>query len=445
MNRRGNIVIAVLFVLLLSFSGLALLTQSLVHGRIIAARRGKWQLCGKMESLLMQQLHGYRQRLDDSDLNLFTAPENDFFNTLNFPSANEGDVEVKNHFSRHVLIAGGGFAKVRVFNTMTAGSEKSRLEYGGKTSVDLLKGDIPLSEFTLLVNMEMPGTQSAYLAGKGVEWSGPLVNLPGKPPVTGDCRSVLAAALKLSGPIPDWRQIREKFGLEPSAAPVPPGIYLTRAAGLVETIFVEGDLQRLEFRALDGLQTVVFEQDARRSELSYRPGQGSLLWSGNEAVHGFCFGEKIIVHGNILAIEQTGQAAFAADSSIQVLASGKITVCSGLAGESLELQKAHFAHLLLMTANKDFFSGAEVNADIVLAAGDGSTVEAHILAAGNVVHGAGLLNLSGSLIANDIRNSGRLRARALAGQFSFPAHLDLKNFTCLQNFRIHFIAEGSDE
>ena len=445
MNRRGNIVIAVLFALLLSLSGMALLTHSLLHSKIIAARRGKWRDGGNLEQAIVLQLHRYRQRLDESDMNQYAAPENDFFNTVNFPDVIGSGLRVNNQFRRQALTAPGAFSKVRVFNRLTAGSAKSRLAYGGEASVDLLAGDIPLSEFSLLVNREITGTQSAYLAGKGVEWSGPLNCLPGKPAVSGDCRSLLVEALRLSGPIPDWRQIREKFNLEPSAEPVAQGIYLTLAAGLVETVFVEGDLQLLQFRANDGLQSIAFGQDARRSELSYRPGLGSLLWSGPEAVNGCRFAEKIIVHGDIGAIVQSGDAAFAADSRIQVLASGKMTVCSGLAGENLGLQKAGFANLLLMTGGKDFFSGADRNADIVLAAADGSTVEAHLLAAGNVIHGDGLLTLSGSVIAGDIQNSGRLRVRARAGQFDFPDHLELKSFKCLQNFRIHFIAEGNDE
>jgi hypothetical protein len=445
MNCRGNIVIAILFVLLLSFSGLALLTHSLLHSKIIAARRGKWQVCGKLEQAILLQLHRYRQQLDDSDMNQFIAPENDFFNNVNFPDVRAGVFQVKNHFRQQALTAGSDYFKIRVFNRLTAGSEKSRLEYGGQASVDLLKGTIPLSEFSLLVNKEITGTQADYLAGKGVDWSGQLINLPGKPAVTGDCRGLLAVALKLPGTFPDWRQIREKFNLELSDAPIPPGIYLTFAAGLVETIFVEGDLRLLEFRAVDGLQSIAFGQDTRLSELSYRPGQESLLWSGQEMVSGYRFAEKIIVHGNIWTILQSGSAAFTADSRIQVVASGKMIVSSGLESENLDLQKTKFANLLLMTSDKDFFSGAEINADIVLAPAAGSTVEAHLLAAGKVVHGDGLLKLSGSLIAGDIENSGRLQVRALAGQFDFPAHLGLKNFQCLQNFRVHFIAEGSDE
>jgi hypothetical protein len=444
-NRRGNIVIAVLFVLLLSISGLALLTHSLLHSKIIGARRSKWQVAAGLEQALVLQLHRYRQQLDASDMNKFSAPENDFFNTVNFPDTGEDGFQVKNHFSRQPLTSGNGFLKFRIFNRLAASRDKSRLKYYGQASVDLLKGDIPLTEITMLVNKDIAGTQTAYLAGKGVEWRGQLMSLPGKPLVEGDCRSLLAGTLKLRGQFPDWRQIREKFNLEPGDEPIPPGIYLALAVGMVEAVFVEGDLQKLEFTTANDRQSIVFQQDNRSFALSYQPGRESVLWNGQEAVSGYGFAEKIIVHGNIWAIEQSGNAAFEADSRIQVLASGKMVVRSGLECENLGVQKTKFANLLLMTSNKDFFSGDETNADIIMATGADSTVEAHLLAAGNLIHGDGLLKLSGSLIAGDIQNSGRLLVKALAAQFDFPASLNLKNFQCLQNFRVHFITAGSDE
>jgi hypothetical protein len=444
-NRRGNIVITILFVLLLSFSGLALLTHTLLHSKIIAARRGRWQVSAGLESSLVLQLHRYRQRLAASDMNQFSDPENDFFNSTNFPDAGAEGFLVKNHFSRQPLDPGNGFIRMRIFNRLLAGREHSRLTCCSQVSVDLLRGDIPLSEIPLLVTGGNAAAQADYLVGKGVEWPASVMPLPGNPVVAGDGRALLAATLQLDGVFPDWRQIREKFGLEPSDAPVARGIYLALAAGQVRAVFVEGSLQQLQFAAAAGRQSIVFRQDSLSFELSYQPGRDSVLWSGKEAVNGYGFSEKIFIHGDIWAIEQSGNAAFAAGSKLQVLASGQMTVCSGLAGENLGLQKAKFANLLLMTVGRDFFSGDEINADITLATGAGSVVEAHLLAAGRLIHGDGRLTISGSLIAGEIRNSGRLQIAPLAGPFDFPVSLSLKNFQCLQNFRIHFITEGDDE
>jgi len=445
MNRRGNIVIAVLFMLLLSFSGLALLTHSLLHSKIIGARRGKWQVAGGLEQALLLQLHRYRQQLDNSELNQFSDPENDFFNSANFPDTRVGAILVKNSFSRQELASGSGFARTRIFNRLSAGRENSRLACLGQASVDLLKGDIPLAELPLLANREIAASQADYLAGKGVEWSAAIVPLPGNPLVAANCRPLLAEALQLEGEFPDWRQIRDKFNLEPGATPIPPGIFLALADGSVRAVFVQGDLQRLEFSAANGRQSIVFRQNGSSLELSYLPGRDSVLWSGGEAVNGYGFAEKIFVHGNIWAIAQSGNAAFATDSCIQILASGQMTVSSGLSGENLGLQKCQFSNLLLMTSKQDFFTADEVNADIFLAANAGDTIEAHLLAAGSLVHGSGTTKIYGSLIAGDIQNSGTLHVEARAGRFDFPDRFRLQHFQCLQNFCVQFVTEGGDE
>ena len=111
MNRRGNIVIAVLFVLLLSFSGLALLTHSLLHSKIIGARRSKWQVAGGLEMALLLQLHRYRQQLDNSDMNQFPDPENDFFNTDNFPATRRRRFSGKKPFQPATAGSGQRFFK----------------------------------------------------------------------------------------------------------------------------------------------------------------------------------------------------------------------------------------------------------------------------------------------------------------------------------------------
>ena len=170
-----------------------------------------------------------------------------------------------------------------------------------------------------------------------------------------------------------------------------------------------------------------------------------MVWSGTEAVAGQSFAEKIIVHGNVWDIEQAGAAAFMSASRLQLLACGQMVVRSGLVCENLALQKEKFPSLLLMTSGRDFFSGAAVAADIVLATSGEKTVQAQLLAAGSLVNGSGSVRITGGLYAGDIQNSGRLRIDAFTGQFAFSNYLSLANFKFLKNFRVHFIEEGADE
>jgi len=445
MRCRGNIVLSLLLVLLLSVSGLALLTHTDLHVKIIAARKGKWQAATELEQTFILNLHQYREKLASADMNVFSAPETDFFNNMVFPDQSNGDCLSQNHFSMQVLRSEENLCLIRIINRIEVRKKGSRLLTVGRADVDLLKGNIPAGEFGLVLNKEIAENAAAYLAARAVEYPGVQLPLIGKLAV--DCATgrLLVEALGLSGVIPDWWQIREKFNLEPSAAPIPPGIYLVQDKGEVAAVFIEGDLERLAFGADGGWQTVSFQQDGRRSALSYQPGLESLAWSGPEAVGGRTFAEKIIVHGNVWVIEQEGAAAFLDASRIQLLASGRLIVRSGLEGENLALQSEKLPNLLLMTSGRDFFSGAEVNGDIILEMTGENMVQAQLLAAGTLVNGAGSTRVSGGVYAGDIQNSGRLQIDAFAGGFAFSNYLSLTNFKLLKNFRVHFIQEGENE
>ena len=85
MAERGHIVLALLFVLLLSVSGLALLTHTGLHLKIIAARKDKRLAAVALEQALMLSLHRYREKLAAADMNAFPEPESEFFNRVTFP------------------------------------------------------------------------------------------------------------------------------------------------------------------------------------------------------------------------------------------------------------------------------------------------------------------------------------------------------------------------
>jgi hypothetical protein len=445
MAERGHIALALLFVLLLSASGLALLTHTGWHLKIIAARKDKRLAAVALEQTLVLNLHRYRERLAAADMNAFQEPESEFFNRVTFPDLVEGRFASGHQFSFYTLSAGDDFRVVRVLDLVQVRRSGSRLSVAGRAGVDLFKGSVPANELGLLVDSASLETPAAFLAGRGVDYAGSQLPLVGSFKVDHETGRLLSEALRLPGQVPDWRRIREKFNLEPSAAPIPPGIYLARDGEEVTAVFVEGDLQKLEFAACAGRQFIVFSQDGRRCELSYPPGLGAMSWCGSEDVGGASFGEKIIVHGNVWDIRQEGTAAFLPAAQIELLASGRLVVRSGLESENLSLGKEKFPGLLLMTCDRDFFSNEAVTADIVIDAAGAATVQAQVLAAGTLVNEGGEVEITGSLMAGDIENSGRLRIDATAGRFAFGNYVRLPDFKFLKNFHIHFIQEGSDE
>ena len=447
MAERGQIILALLFLLLLSVSGLALLTQTGLHLKIVAARKDKRLAAAALERTLVLNLHRYREKLAAADMNAFPEPESGFFNRGTFPDLLEDGFASRHQFSSTPLSAGEGFRVLRILDLMQVSRCGSRLWFSGRAGVDLFQGSFSASEPGLLIAKRGAESPAAFLSGRGVETAGSTVPLVGDFTVVQETGLLLGEALGLPGQVPDWRRIREKFGLEPSDAPIPPGIYLVRDGEEVAAVFVQGDLQKLEFAAGAGRQYIVFYQDGRRCELSYQPGLGSLAWSGNDAqaVAGALFGEKIVVHGSVWDVRQAGNAAFLAAARIELLACGRLVVRSGLEGESLARGKEKFPGLLLMTSGRDFFSGETVNADVVISAPGTQTVQAQVLSAGTLVNEGGAVEITGSLVAGDIENSGRVRIDAVRGDFAFDDFARLPSCKFLKNFRVHFIQEGGDE
>ncbi len=447
MAERGQIVLALLFLLLLSVSGLALLTHTGLHLKIVAARKDKRLAAAALERTLVLNLHRYREKLATADMNAFPEPESGFFNRGTFPDLLEDGFACRHQFSSTPLSEGEGFRVLRVLDLMQVSREGGRLGFGGRAGVDLYQGSFSASEPGLLIARRGADAPAAFLSGRGVEIAASTVPLVGDFTVVHETGLLLGEALGLPGQVPDWRLIREKFNLEPGDGPIPPGVYLARDGDAVAAVFVQGDLQKLEFAAGAGRQYIVFYQDGRRCELSYPPGQDSLAWCGPDApaVGGARFGEKIVVHGNVWDVRQAGNAAFLDAARIELLACGRLVVRSGLEGESLALGREKFPGVLLMTSGRDFFSGEAVNADVVIAAPGTPTVQAQVLAAGALVNEGGAVEITGGLVAGDIENSGRLRIGALRGDFAFDDFVRLPSCKFLKNFRVHFIREGGDE
>jgi hypothetical protein len=446
MSRRGNVVLSLMFMMLVAAAGLGLLTRTGLHFRIVAARRERRLEGAFLEQALVLCLHRYRERLAAADMNAFPEPERDFFNNQAFPDPAQGTGACSQRFERRTLLPGPDFRVVRILDLIRACRGGGRLAYVGRAGVDLYAGDVPAGEFALAVRQPNEGSAAAFLAGRGVEYPGSLLPQVGDYDVSSDGEGLLREALKL--PVPDWRRIRERFGLEPSDAPVPRGVYLAGGdEGEVAAVFVQGDLEKLEFGADGGWQAVAFIQDGRRSELRYQPGLPSLEWSGGDgpAAAGSTFAEKIVVHGSVRCIEQAGAAAFLPEARIELLASGCLVIRSGLAGENLETGGERIPCLLLMTSGRDLFDGEAVAADVVVEGGGDKVIQAQVIAAGTLVNGGGRTEITGGLFAGDVENPGRLRVAGAAGGFALPGHVRLRNFKFLKNFRVHFIQEEGDE
>ncbi len=443
-DRRGHVVLVLLFALLLAACGMALLSHGELHVQVVAARRNRRMAATAREQALLLGLHRYREKLAGAELQSAADPEAELSGPDLLPPWNEGEIEVSLESSRRLLRCGEGFRVTRIEGLLRAVSRGGRQEHAGRASVDLVSGDVPAGEAGLVIG-GTPAPAAFWLAGHGVSYHGSLLPQVGCPAMAIDQGKLLAAALGLAVELPDWRAIREAFGLEPSGAPVLPGVYLAGDAGKVPAVFVEGDLQKLVFVAALGWQEITFVSGGQSRKLRYRPSEASLSWSGDPGRDGACFGEKIVVHGNVWEIRQEGKAAFLDGSRIELLASGRMNVATGLEGENLELGNKRFPKVLLMTCGRDFFSNEAVDGGVAFIQAGDAVVDAQVIAAGPVVNGQGRLDLGGGLLAAGIENQGEIHVAGAAGDFELGRQVRLPGFRLLRDFRIHFIEERSHD
>lgn len=445
-GERGNVALALLFAALLAAAGMALLTRGGEHLRVAAARCQRRLEASALEQALLLGLHRYREALAAAEPMAWAEPGTAFFSAEAFPAWSEDGIAGRHEFRFRPWREEDGFRLMRVEDLVRTRRPGGRLELAGRAGVELLAGDIPANEVGLLVSDPQAADAASYLAGRGVTHAGSLLPLAGGLSVQADPGRLLCAALGLPVEMPDWARIREAFALPASSEPVPPGVYLARSEGEVRAVYAEGDLERLAFAAAGGRQRIAFECGGRRLEMSYVPGEAGLSWSGGEGpdVAGCRFAGRIVVHGGVGSVEQEGAAAFLAGSRIELLASGRLVVTTGLESENLALGAPRLPKLLLLACGEDFFGGGKVDGDVAFAHDGETTVEAQVIAGGSLINGEGSVNISGGVIAGNIANRGQVRVEGAAGDFALGRALRLPGLRMLRDFCVDFIEERSD-
>ena len=278
MGRRGNIVVVLLFMLLLVASGLALLTHTDLHVKVVAARRERRLGSAALGQALLLSLHRFREKLAAADMSAFPAPESGYFDEDHFPASEEGGFLGRHSFSHYTLREAGAFRVTRVLDLIRIRNGRGRLAGAARAGVDLLSGDIPAGEIGLLVARKSDAAPEAFLSSRRVDYAGAQLPQVGDYSPAMEPQGLLAEALGLPVGAPDWRRLRERFGLEASDAPIPPGVYLARDEKEIRAVFVEGDLEKLVFSAAGNWQSIVFRRNGRDEELRYQPGLGSVAW-----------------------------------------------------------------------------------------------------------------------------------------------------------------------
>ena len=450
-KNRGHIVWSLLFVLLLTLTGLSLLQHTLIHTRIIRARQGRWLAGENCSRALLLCLHHYRQQLLETDFTRLADPLDDFFNRRRFPDQAFAGVPVSGRFSNRLLRQDESLRHVAIAYDVEAFDPGSTLRSRAQAAVVLWQGRIPLSEFPVIIDRDATQPAGDYLAANGIAWSGesrPLVER-----VNGrlDGERLLVDSLHLSGEIFSWAELRRRLNLEVSNNPIPEGVYVIHNDDLgddaqdgVAAVFVQGDLQQVVFSVRDGMQVIVLQQHDRFFELRYLPGERRFdCWDALQSGERL-FAEKLIVNGSINAVLQDSGGAFQKDARLTLMAWGSVCIRSNLEAAAAPGQRQK-TNLTVITCGRDLSGENPIAADLIFSGGDSLRVEATLVSSGKIVNQVGQLAITGSLYARDVDNRGRIELAFRKAMTGNEEYFRVDHYAYVNGFGIPFFQEVADE
>jgi hypothetical protein len=458
-KNQGNILVTVVFVTFLAFVGISLLTFTVMHTRIVRARTMKWVETDRIYQDLIYYLHHMREKVFSQGINDFDQPEQDFFNATYFPDIITGSKNQIVHSFDYFEIPGAYYTKTRIIVTLEAFSPTNNYVWNSQVFIDILSGKIPLTMFPFFIDRGTGNGNPAPVDAETFLRENNIINKSDKNVVIDEIKAELGIheflidALKISGSNMSWREIREKFGFPLSDDPIPPGIYFLVAEGILESVFIQGDLERMIFSAQDQVQKIRLIKNTVPYELYYKPKEGYFVCWDYSVPGETVFKEKIIINGSAWSIEQEGSGAFTERSDLTLLVTGKAVIRSNLetAGPYLDLQQSKLSNLKLVCGKEhlqNLFDGGGTESGVVVDNVDktGPTnLQVSVMVDGKFTNKDPVLKLSGSLYCKDLENTGTIEINPIDAAVPETNYFRAMDFKYIYQFLIHFIDEGSNE
>ena len=153
-KAKGNILISLAFVILISFAAITLLSFTVAHTRIVKARTIKLMETDKMYQDLIYYLHHFREKIFYVRIQDFNQPETDYFNDTHFPD----EITTGAHLITPSFASSDfpkqGYIKTKVFVAMDVSSHLNKNNYRlhAEVTVDILSGKIPLTVFPFFID-----------------------------------------------------------------------------------------------------------------------------------------------------------------------------------------------------------------------------------------------------------------------------------------------------
>jgi hypothetical protein len=450
---KGNILVSVVFVSFLAFVGISLLTFTVMHTRIVRARTIKLVKTDRIYQDLIYYLHHFREKIFNERIRDFSQPGQDYFNTVYFPDIITDNKHQIIHSFDYFEIPKAYYTKTRIIVSLETSSTTNRYCLNSEVFIDILSGKIPLTIFPFFINRETENP--APVDAETFSRENNVINKSDKKVVIDDIEAELGIheflidALKITGSNLSWREIRDKFGFPPSDEPIPQGIYFLVADGVLESIFIQGDIERMIFSARDQVQKIRLIKNTVPYELYYKPQESYFACWDYSVTGDMGFKEKIIVNGSVWSIEQEEDGAFTEFSDITLLVTGNAVVRSNLeTTESyLSLRQSKLSNLKLVCGKEHLeylFDSNGTESGVVIDNVDKTNptnLQVSVIVDGKFTNKDQELKLSGSLYCKDLENTGTIEITHMDAAVPEENYFSTIDFKYINQFLIHFIEE----
>jgi len=442
-KNSGNISLALTLIILVSFIGLSLLSYSLAHSRISRARNGKVIKTNGLYQAVILYFHQFKEKLAREDFKNLEEPEVNFFNPENFPAKDIEGYTITSSFN-HKTRQNKYYKETRVTTGLLANDNSSNYAMGAEAIIDILDGCIPLTLVPVFINTEPDQEKDAFLEEKKIETDEDEAVVE-EVETEIDTRDYLAETFKIKGSAVTWAHIRERFGFEVSDQPIEEGVYLLEEQGIVETLFVQGDVEKLVFSTGLYNQEILLICRGKEYEICYRPGQDYFYSPFPHIPDNALFKENLVINGNAWSIEQDGEAAFHPGANIKLLVAGKAVITTSLESGKVALGRMPSTNLTLVSKATGALAGDGQEQGIKLNAGEEASISATLISDGKLENLGGHVHLNGSLYATDIENDGLLEVDYCPPSFDSTPFFKTGQFRYIDNFIITAIEEVYNE
>jgi hypothetical protein len=445
-DNKGNMLLALIFVVLITFMGLSLLSFSIFHTWIRSARTQKITETGRMHQELIYYLHNFREDIFNEDLRAFTEPEIDYFNKDHFPDTpghGSDNIIIKNSFT-HRIFPREFYKKIRVADSIDVSCTGNNYGIRAEVFIDMLSGQIPLTFFPFFLDKSIDLPEDIFMEQNNVkvaDTTSPHMVIDDME-VEFNSSEFLLNCLDIKGTAITWAAMREKFGFEVSDDPIPEGIHLLVEEGMVKVIFIQGDVDRLVFSAAENVQKILVVKNGIPHEYHYKPGENYFISRDNQRQEEWLFMERIAVNGNIWSVEQEGDAAFTETSNITLFASGTVVIRSDLETENFDLEKMKSTSLtLVVSGSEKLFNREDLKPGVTVEKEDETSIQASIVTDGKVVNKSSKLKVKGSIFCKDLENQGSIEIGHRNSNADCDSFFRTTDYKYIYHFHINLIEE----